>query len=114
MACPAERAARYRKSKAYFLIINYETVLHDLRVINKTEPDFIILDEAQKIKNFHHPAQNIKQLYKKHSLVITGTPIENRISDLYSIVQFVDPGYLAPLWEFATSIVFLMKRTAIK
>ncbi len=99
---PKERNAIYRKSQAYFLIVNYETVLRDLNAINKTEPDFIILDEAQKIKNFTTiTAHNIKQLYKKHALVITGTPIENRISDLYSIVQFIDPGFLGPLWEFS-------------
>ena len=112
---PAERNARYRKSKAYFLIINYETVLRDLRAINKTEPDFVILDEAQKIKNFTTiTAQNIKQLYKKHSLVITGTPIENRISDLYSIVQFIDPDYLAPLWEFSYQHCFFDEKNRNK
>jgi SNF2 family DNA or RNA helicase len=43
-------------------------------VINKTEPDFVILDEAQKIKNFDTiTARNIKQLQRKHALVITGT-----------------------------------------
>ena len=112
---PAERSARYRKSKAYFLIINYETVLRDLRAINKTEPDFVILDEAQKIKNFTTiTAQNIKQLAKKHSLVITGTPIENRISDLYSIVQFVDPNYLSPLWEFSYQHCFFDEKNRNK
>ncbi|MDQ6812809.1 MAG: DEAD/DEAH box helicase, partial [Bacteroidota bacterium] len=112
---PSERAARYRKSKAYFLIINYETVLRDLNAINRTEPDFVVLDEAQKIKNFTTiTAQNIKQLAKKHSLVITGTPIENRISDLYSIVQFVDPDYLAPLWEFSYQHCFFDEKNRNK
>ncbi len=99
---PAERNAIYRESTAYFLIVNYETVLRDLRQINNMDTDFVILDEAQRIKNFSTTtAQNIKQLKKKHGLVITGTPIENKISDLYSIVQFVDPNFLSPLWEFS-------------
>jgi SNF2-related domain/Helicase conserved C-terminal domain len=99
---PAERNAIYSESTAYFLIVNYETVLRDLRQINKMDTDFVILDEAQRIKNFSTTtAQNIKQLKKKHGLVITGTPIENKISDLYSIVQFVDPNFLSPLWEFS-------------
>src|SRR5699024_5299254 len=49
---PEERAEIYRNSDAYFTIINYETVLRDGREINKADFDFIILDEAQRIKNF--------------------------------------------------------------
>jgi SNF2 family DNA or RNA helicase len=99
---PEQRTKLYRESKAYFLILNYETVLRDWREINRMEVDFIILDEAQKIKNFSTiTAQSIKLLQKKHSLVITGTPIENKLIDLYSIVQFADPRCLAPLWEFS-------------
>ncbi len=99
---PAQREAIYRHSEAYFLIVNYETVLRDLNAINRMDTDFIILDEAQKIKNFSTiTAQNIKKLKRKHALVITGTPIENRLIDLYSIVQFIDPAFLAPLWEFS-------------
>ncbi len=99
---PEQRAKLYRESKAYFLIVNYETVLRDWQEINHIQPDFIILDEAQKIKNFSTvTAQSIKLLNRKHALVITGTPIENRLIDLYSIVQFADPNYLTPLWEFS-------------
>ncbi len=99
---PEQRAAKYQNSTAHFLIINYETVQRDWLEINRMEPDFIILDEAQRIKNFSTiTAQSVKLLKRKHSLVITGTPIENRLIDLYSIVQFANPGYLAPLWEFS-------------
>jgi SNF2 family DNA or RNA helicase len=99
---PEQRELIYRNSSAYFLIVNYETILRDWRAINRMETDFVILDEAQKIKNFSTiTAQSIKLLTKKHALVITGTPIENRLIDLYSIVQFIDPHYLTPLWEFS-------------
>jgi SNF2 family DNA or RNA helicase len=99
---PEDRNKIYKNSTAYFIIANYETVLRDWREINRMETDFIILDEAQKIKNFSTiTAQSIKLLTKKHALVITGTPIENRLIDLYSIVQFIDPYYLSPLWEFS-------------
>jgi SNF2 family DNA or RNA helicase len=99
---PNQRAELYRNSDAYFMIVNYETVLRDWREMNRMETDFIILDEAQKIKNFSTiTAQSIKMLEKKHALVITGTPIENRLIDLYSVVQFIDPQFLSPLWEFS-------------
>lgn len=99
---PDEREEIYRTTGAYFVILNYETVLRDLHHLNRMDADFIILDEAQRIKNFTTVTANtIKSLNKKHALVITGTPIENRLIDLYSIVQFIDPHYLAPLWEFS-------------
>jgi len=99
---PAQRAQQYRNKEVHFLIANYETVLRDQTEINKMETDFIILDEAQRIKNFSTiTAQSIKLLQKKHALIITGTPIENRLIDLYSLVQFIDEQFLAPLWEFS-------------
>lgn len=99
---PDEREKIYEKCENYFLIVNYETVLRDKKAINKYNTDFIILDEAQRIKNYNTQTSSaIKSLKKKHSLIITGTPIENRLIDLYSIVAFSDPGFLSPLWEFS-------------
>ena len=99
---PEYREERYRDSKAFFLIMNYETVLRDRQLINRYAPDLIILDEAQRIKNYETvTARAIKGLEKKHALVITGTPIENRLVDLFSIMDFIDLYFLTPLWEFA-------------
>ncbi len=99
---PEERELLYQQTTAYFLIVNYETVLRDAVAINKMDIDFIILDEAQRIKNYSSvTAQNIRKLRKKHALVITGTPIENRLIDLYAVMQFVDRDFLTPLWEFS-------------
>ncbi len=99
---PEQRAKLYAEDDSFFHIINYETVLRDLLEINRAKYDFVILDEAQKIKNYETKTANaVKAIDKKHSLVITGTPIENKLLDLYSIVQFVDMYFLAPQWEFS-------------
>ncbi|OQX98906.1 MAG: hypothetical protein B6I20_10515 [Bacteroidetes bacterium 4572_117] len=99
---PDAREKIYADCEDYFLIVNYETVLRDKKAINKYNTDFIVLDEAQRIKNYDTQTSSaIKSLKKKHSLIITGTPIENRLIDLYSIVAFLDPGFLSPLWEFS-------------
>lgn len=98
----AYRQKKYARSEAFFLIISYETVLRDIQAINNAGVDFIILDEAQRIKNFETQiAGAIKSLRKNHGLVITGTPIENKLADIYSITGFIDPYLLAPLWEFS-------------
>ncbi|MEW4923515.1 DEAD/DEAH box helicase [Algibacter sp. 2305UL17-15] len=99
---PEERNHTYTTNPDFFHIINYETVLRDLSSINDVNYDFVILDEAQKIKNYEtKTAIAIKSIQKKHALVITGTPLENKLLDLYSIVQFLDQNLLAPQWEFS-------------
>lgn len=98
----AERTAIYKRSQAYFLITNYEAVLRDITIIQKNPPDMVILDEAQRIKNYNTKTSHaVKSIPRRHSLVITGTPIENRLIDLYSVMNFIDPHFLAPLWEFS-------------
>lgn len=99
---PTYRRKRYLESDAYFLIVNYETVLRDKTAINQASMDFIVLDEAQRIKNYDTlTARAVKALKKKHGLIITGTPIENRLIDLFSLMDFIDPYMLTPLWEFS-------------
>ncbi len=99
---PKEREQSYLDSTEYFLIVNYETVLRDYRVLQNAEIDFVILDEAQKVKNYETKTANaINHVETKHTLVITGTPIENKLIDIFSIVSILDPHFLGPLWEFS-------------
>lgn len=99
---PAERAKQYFDSEHLFFIVNYETILRDQLAINKAGIDFLILDEAQRAKNYEtKTASSIKRLDSKHVLVITGTPIENRLIDIFSIVSIIDPQFFGPLWEFS-------------
>ncbi|GHV14812.1 helicase [Spirochaetia bacterium] len=99
---PAQRERQYLADDYFFFIVNYETVLRDSHAINRADFDVLILDEAQKIKNYEtKTASAVKRLKMKHKLVITGTPIENRLIDIYSIINTIDPYYLGPLWEFS-------------
>ncbi|GHT54804.1 helicase [Spirochaetia bacterium] len=99
---PNQREQQYLDKNYFFFIVNYETVLRDSQAINRADFDFLILDEAQKIKNYEtKTASAVKRLRTRHKLVITGTPIENRLIDIYSIINTIDPFYLGPLWEFS-------------
>ena len=100
---PFQRKALYKEDTHLFKITNYEAVLRDITIISGFHPDIIILDEAQRIKNFStKTAEAVKRLPKKHGIVLTGTPLENKLEDVYSIVQFLDPYMLTPLWKFAS------------
>lgn len=99
---PGEREKQYLDTDYHFFIVNYEMVLRDSQLINRADFDFLILDEAQKIKNYEtKTSMAVKRLKMKHTLVITGTPIENKLIDIFSIVSALDPHFLGPLWEFS-------------
>lgn len=95
-----ERTAQYA-SGAFFTVANYEQVLRDYLDIERTSWDLIILDEAQRIKNWEaKTSQIIKTLRSPFALVLTGTPLENRLDDLYSVVEFIDDRRLGPAYRF--------------
>jgi SNF2 domain-containing protein/helicase-like protein len=107
----AQRHAAYR-DPAFFTIVNYEQVLGDAEEINGTlKPDVIVLDEAQRIKNWQtKTARRVKSLRSPYAFVLTGTPLENRIDELYSIVQYLDPEILGPLFRFNRDFYHLDER----
>ena len=99
---PKDRESQYLDDNYFFFIVNYETILRDSLAINKAGMDFLILDEAQRIKNYEtKTSSSIKRLQARHTLVITGTPIENRLIDIFSIISVLDPYFFGPLWEFS-------------
>jgi hypothetical protein len=107
---PQQRQAIYFGDESYFKITNYEAVLRDVTVLSRFKADIVILDEAQRIKNFStKTADAVKRLPKKHALVLTGTPLENKLEDVYSIIQFLDPHMLSPLWQFAANHFMLSR-----
>jgi SNF2 family DNA or RNA helicase len=85
----------------FYRLTNYELVLRDLDQLNAWQPDLIVLDEAQRIKNWESKiSRAVKRLRSRYALVLTGTPLENKLEELYSIVQFVDDRRLGPAFQF--------------
>jgi superfamily II DNA or RNA helicase len=96
----ATRGQQYA-SDSFFTICNYEQVLRDILDIEQVKWDLIILDEGQRIKNWESKtARVIKALRSPFALVLSGTPLENRLEDLYSVVQFIDQRRLGPGFRF--------------
>lgn len=94
-----QREPRFR-SDTFFKITNYDTVHRDLDLIAAWGPDLVVLDEAQRIKNWEtRTARSVKQVASPYCLVLTGTPLENRLEELVSIVQFVDLYRLGPTFR---------------
>jgi superfamily II DNA or RNA helicase len=100
-----KRLAQYGEDHgggAFFYLANYEQILLDGDAVQeRLAPDVIVLDEAQRIKNWQsRTARAVKRLRSPYAFVLTGTPLENRIDEIYSILQLVDPSLLGPLFRF--------------
>jgi hypothetical protein len=81
-------------------IINYEKLQPDLDLIAAWAPELVIVDEAQRVKNWNTiAARALKRIDSSYAIVLTGTPLENKLEELVSIVQFVDQYRLGPTWK---------------
>jgi SNF2 family DNA or RNA helicase len=92
----------YAETQSRYIIITYNVVSYDQEYLNTLlRPDMVILDEAQRIKNWKTKiSANVKKLQSKYALILTGTPLENNLEELYSLVQFVNPLLLGSLHNF--------------
>ena len=81
-------------------ITNYEKLKSDLDLIAAWAPELVIVDEAQRVKNWNTiAARALKRIDSSYAIVLTGTPLENKLEELISIVQFVDQHRLGPTWK---------------
>jgi superfamily II DNA or RNA helicase len=99
-----ERAAQRERVMSHDLVItNYALLRHDIAFWREVELRVVILDEAQQIKN---PSAAVTraagELKARHRVALTGTPLENRALDLWSIVNFIHPGFLGTRASFSS------------
>ncbi|NOR76805.1 MAG: ATP-dependent helicase [Draconibacterium sp.] len=88
------------------ILTTYGTVRNDSKILSKTEFLYLILDESQYVKNASSKSYKaIMELRGKHRLVITGTPIENSLSDLWSQMNFLNPGIFGTQAFFKKSFI---------
>jgi superfamily II DNA or RNA helicase len=95
----AVRHAQYAEP-GFCKIAHYDVLAKDLEAINAWSPDLVIVDEGQRIKNWNTiAARALKRIDSPYAIVLTGTPLENRLEELLSIVQYVDRHRLGPTWR---------------
>ncbi len=95
----AQRQKEYAEDD-FCKITNYEKLKSDLDLIAAWNPELVIVDEAQRVKNWNTiAAKALKRIDSPYAFVLTGTPLENKLEELISIVQFVDQHRLGPTWK---------------
>jgi SNF2 family DNA or RNA helicase/uncharacterized Zn finger protein len=105
-------AERSLKTKDTDIVISsYGILRRDLKKFNKHDWNLFIIDEAQNIKNHEtQQTQAIKSLKAKNFIAMSGTPVENRLSELWSIFDFINPGYMKSLKEFNDNFAIPIER----
>jgi superfamily II DNA or RNA helicase len=97
-----DRHELFARIPEYDLVVtSYALIRRDAEKYAGLDFDTVILDEAQHIKNRQtQNAQAVKAIKSQHRLVLTGTPLENSVLDLWSIFDFLMPGYLGAAQDF--------------
>jgi SNF2 family DNA or RNA helicase len=86
------------------VLVTYGTLRRDAAALSDFEFDYVVLDEAQMIKNPQTAAAKAARLLNgRHRLALSGTPVENRLSDLWSLFEFLNPGLLSGSTAFSRS-----------
>ncbi|MFP4163494.1 MAG: SNF2-related protein [Chitinispirillaceae bacterium] len=105
--------ARYKEimHMSDVVISSYGTVMRDVEFLKAKRFHYIILDEAQAIKNpASQVSRSIRQLQSNHKLALSGTPIENGLSELWSMFSFLNPGMLGSFRTFAKNFIKPIER----
>lgn len=93
-------------AEEFYKIVSYNSICNDIKILKTFSTDFLIMDEVQRLKNWNtqisKAARNIQTDY---SIALSGTPLENKLEELYSIMQFVDQYCLGPYYQFMDNTV---------
>lgn len=101
-----ERARAFRAVTRGAVVVGYEQLLRDLAHVLELRPDVLVVDEAQRVKNWATKSSAcVRAIDAKYTLVLTGTPMENRLDELASLMDLVDDGVLEPKWRLAAEHV---------
>jgi SNF2 family DNA or RNA helicase len=98
---PARTKVRGPLTEADVVVTSYSIALRDIKLLRQIAFDTIVIDEAQAIKNHRsRTAGAVRDLTGRVRVALTGTPVENHLSELWSISEFVNPGLLGGQTDF--------------
>ena len=95
-----------RRKKQYNLdvpykIISYNSVCNDIKVLGSLETDLLIMDEVQRLKNWNTQISiAARRINSTYSVILSGTPLENKLEELFSVMEFADQYCLGPFYRF--------------
>lgn len=102
----SNRISNYRAFKEYDVVITaYSTLVNDIHMMNMIQWQLVALDEAQNIKNpYSSRAKACKAINRTRSIAVSGTPFENHVTDIWSLLDFIQPKLLGSLNDYKETI----------
>ncbi len=99
------------QEKPHVILSTYGTVSQDAEFLQEIDWATVVLDEAQNIKNMQTlQSRSIRKLHGRHHIALTGTPVENRLSELWAIFDFIHKGYLGSFGRFNEEFILPIER----
>jgi len=100
-----------KQEKPHVILSTYGTVSQDTEFLQMIDWATVVLDEAQNIKNMQTlQSRSIRKLHGSHHIALTGTPVENRLSELWAIFDFIHKGYLGSFGRFNEEFILPIER----
>ncbi len=88
-------------SEAFYKIVSYHTVSNDIKDSLNVRAECLVMDEVQRIKNWNTQiSRAVRRIQSDYAIVLSGTPLENKLEELYSVMEFVDQYCLGPYYKF--------------
>lgn len=108
---PAKRAKLY-KAPAPYKIVSYHTMSNDVRHLGKLDTDVLIMDEIQRLKNWDTLiSRAARKIASRYAVLLSGTPMENKLEELYANMELVDQFCLGPYYQFRDQHILLHPET---
>ncbi|GFH98944.1 DEAD/DEAH box helicase [uncultured Phocaeicola sp.] len=93
-------------SECFYKIVSYNAMSNDIKLLQTLHTDFLIMDEVQRLKNWKTQiSRSARHIESEYAVVLSGTPLENKLEELYSVMQFVDQYCLGPYYQFIDQTV---------
>ena len=90
----------------FYKIVSYHSMCNDVKILGSLQTDLLIMDEVQRLKNWNTQiSQAARHIRSNYSVVLSGTPLENRLEELYSVMEFADQWCLAPYYLFKDACI---------
>lgn len=108
---PAKRDKLY-KAPAPYKIVSYHTMSNDVRHLGKLDTDVLIMDEIQRLKNWDTLiSRAARKIASRYAVLLSGTPMENKLEELYANMELVDQFCLGPYYQFRDQHILLHPET---
>ena len=102
---PDKRKQQYESTETY-KIVSYNCIAKDIKLLEKNHFDILIMDEVQRLKNWKTQiSMAARKIQSDYAVILSGTPLENRLEELYTVMEFADSFLLSPFWQFKANCI---------